>query len=117
MQNQYVLAVFACLLVGCFVAAPVSAACTKKHPYVGLKGKLVELDHEVSGTITILDDCTFRVTGFNYDGKAPATYWWGAPAVNKIFQCVFVSCSTVSSLPACTASHILLPARKSSRAP
>ena len=32
---------------------------------------------QVSGHISILDDCTFQVTGFNYDGKAPAAHWWG----------------------------------------
>eukprot|EP00877_Chromochloris_zofingiensis_P010197 jgi/Chrzof1/5430/Cz16g02210.t1 len=63
-----------------------AAGCTNKHPYVGLVGKLTELEHKVSGTITILDDCSFRVTDFTYDGKAPAAYWWGAPDVDRLYQ-------------------------------
>jgi hypothetical protein len=32
---------------------------------------------QVGGHISILDDCTFQVTGFSYDGLAPAAHWWG----------------------------------------
>eukprot|EP00877_Chromochloris_zofingiensis_P010198 jgi/Chrzof1/5431/Cz16g02220.t1 len=47
------------------------------------------MEHDVSGTITILDDCSFRVTGFTYDGQAPAAYWWGGPAVDMLYKAGF----------------------------
>lgn len=37
----------------------------------------------MGGRLRILDDCTFEVTGFTYDGNAPAAYWWGAPSVDN----------------------------------
>eukprot|EP00877_Chromochloris_zofingiensis_P010195 jgi/Chrzof1/5429/Cz16g02200.t1 len=61
-------------------------ACGTEHPYVGLVGELSQLQHKVSGKITILDDCSFQVTGFTYDGQAPAAYWWGGPAVYRLYQ-------------------------------
>ncbi|BDA51080.1 probable cytochrome b561, DM13 and DOMON domain-containing protein [Coccomyxa sp. Obi] len=60
-------------------AAAVKSGCngTRTHPYVGYQGDLTTMDHNVGGHISILDDCTFRVTGFNYDGLAPAAHWKG----------------------------------------
>ncbi|KAG2439762.1 hypothetical protein HYH02_010639 [Chlamydomonas schloesseri] len=54
------------------------SACSKTHPYVGFSGPLTTLDHGAAGTLTVIDDCTFTVTGFRYDGAAPDTYWYGS---------------------------------------
>ena len=31
--------------------------------------------HEVAGSITVLDDCTFRIQGWQFDGIGPAVEW------------------------------------------
>ena len=33
---------------------------------------------QVSGTVTILDDHTFEIKNFNYNGTAPQTHFWAA---------------------------------------
>ncbi|KAK9902134.1 hypothetical protein WJX75_005494 [Coccomyxa subellipsoidea] len=35
----------------------------------------------IAGTITIIDDCSFKVSNFSYDGLAPAVHWWGAKSL------------------------------------
>jgi hypothetical protein len=42
--------------------------CTSNHDMVGQTGELSTLAHSVSGTATIVDDCTIEITNFNYDG-------------------------------------------------
>lgn len=42
--------------------------CTSTHEMVGQTGELTTLAHSVSGTATIVDDCTIEITNFNYDG-------------------------------------------------
>jgi len=37
---------------------------------------LSTFQHNVSGTVTILDDCTIEITGFNYDGGGPLVYFY-----------------------------------------
>ena len=34
--------------------------------------------HEVEGTIEVLDDCTFRIQGWQFDGVGPAVEWCAA---------------------------------------
>ncbi|CAL8466192.1 g5728 [Coccomyxa elongata] len=63
-------------------AAAIDAACTKASPYVGFSGPLTTIDHMIGGTVTILDDCSFKVTNFSYDGLAPAVHWWGAKSLS-----------------------------------
>ena len=46
----------------------------------GCTGSLSTISHDVAGEITVVDDCTFRVTGWQYDGLGPAVEWWAAPA-------------------------------------
>ncbi|KAL4431620.1 hypothetical protein ABPG77_001462 [Micractinium sp. CCAP 211/92] len=65
------------------LSASVHAACGTSSPFVGFEGSLTEMEHNVGGTVKILDDCTFQVTGFTYDGNAPAAYWWGAPSIDN----------------------------------
>ena len=38
---------------------------------------------QVSGTVRIVDDCTFEVYGFTYDGQGPKVWWWGAPSTDN----------------------------------
>ena len=42
--------------------------CSSTHFRVGQTATLSQLDHNVSGTVTVIDDCTLKITGFNYDG-------------------------------------------------
>ena len=50
----------------------------------GCTGDLVNhpepFDHRINGTITVLDDCTFKVEGWDFDGVGPAVEWWAAKA-------------------------------------
>eukprot|EP00163_Fabomonas_tropica_P014492 TRINITY_DN2639_c0_g1_i1.p2 TRINITY_DN2639_c0_g1~~TRINITY_DN2639_c0_g1_i1.p2 ORF type:complete len:132 (+),score=27.36 TRINITY_DN2639_c0_g1_i1:132-527(+) len=52
------------------------AACAKTHKYVGFSGALSELQHDVKGTLTVVDDCTITITNFHYDGRGPETYMY-----------------------------------------
>ncbi len=41
-------------------------------------GPLVPVEHVSPGArVTVLDDCTFRVTNLTYDGRAPNVHWVG----------------------------------------
>lgn len=72
-----------CAALALALAASVHAACGTASPFVGFEGSLTEMEHNVGGKVRILDDCTFEVTGFTYDGDAPAAYWWGAPSTDN----------------------------------
>jgi len=56
----------------------ISDGCTADHPFVGRSSELSNLAHGVSGTVTVLDDCTLEVTNFNYDGGGPAVFFYAA---------------------------------------
>lgn len=56
----------------------ISTGCTSDHPYVGRTAELSMLQHDVSGTITVLDDCTLEVSNFNYDGGGPSVFFYAA---------------------------------------
>ncbi|MBL4632650.1 MAG: DM13 domain-containing protein, partial [Kofleriaceae bacterium] len=43
--------------------------CESTHPNIGQSANLGTIAHNVSGTATIIDDCTIEVTNFNYDGQ------------------------------------------------
>lgn len=47
------------------------AACTSLHAYVGFVGSLSFGVHDVAGRVTIVDDCSFKIENFKYDGLAP----------------------------------------------
>ena len=34
--------------------------------------------HMVEGEITVIDDCTFEISGWQFDGVGPAVEWWAA---------------------------------------
>jgi len=52
--------------------------CGSSSSKVGYSGSFQTLAHNVSGTATILDDCSFSISNFNYDGGGPAVYFYGA---------------------------------------
>lgn len=56
--------------------------CTSDHELVGRTAELSTLAHGVSGTITVLDDCSIEVTNFNYDGGGPAVYFYAGTDQN-----------------------------------
>lgn len=56
----------------------ISNNCTATHPYVGRQASFTTRFHNVSGTLTVLDDCTLEVQNFNYDGQGPAVYFYAA---------------------------------------
>lgn len=41
----------------------------------GCTGTFVELTHAINGTVTVIDDCTFRIQGWQFDGLGPAVEW------------------------------------------
>jgi len=49
-------------------------ACKANSPKVGFTGNLRTISHQVSGTVTVVDDCTMIITNFNYDGGGPRVY-------------------------------------------
>ena len=48
---------------------PPSDSCTSTSPRIGQMASLRTLQHGVSGTAEIIDDCTIRISNFNYDGQ------------------------------------------------
>lgn len=55
-----------------------SSQCEKTHSSVGYYGYFSTLAHDVSGRAEIIDDCTIKITAFNYDGGGPLVYFYGA---------------------------------------
>lgn len=51
--------------------------CQKGSPLVGFRADLEMLQHQLRGSIEVLDDCSFKVTGFDMIG-GKEVYWWGA---------------------------------------
>ncbi|MFT2091741.1 DM13 domain-containing protein [Paraglaciecola sp. 2405UD69-4] len=45
--------------------------CSSDSTKIGYTGEFTTFAHNVSGTATIIDDCTIEVTMFNFDGMAP----------------------------------------------
>ena len=60
--------------------------CTSTHSKVGQSGAFVSRFHSVSGTATIVNDCTILVTDFSYDGGGPSVHFYGA--VNHAYDSV-----------------------------
>ena len=49
--------------------------------FAGCHGKFTQLSHEVAGKVTVLDDCTFRIQGWQFDGLGPAVEWCALQAL------------------------------------
>tara|TARA_R110001583_G_scaffold53742_1_gene165370 strand:+ start:1289 stop:2203 length:915 start_codon:yes stop_codon:yes gene_type:complete len=56
----------------------IPSECGQTHTLVGNSADFSTLAHEVTGTASIIDDCTIEVTNFNYDGSAPLVYFYAA---------------------------------------
>jgi hypothetical protein len=52
--------------------------CAKTHDKVGYYGSFDSRAHNVSGRAEFIDDCTIRITDFNYDGGGPEVFFYGA---------------------------------------
>jgi len=52
--------------------------CEQSHDLVGSSADFSTFAHGVTGTATILNDCTIEVTNFSYDGSAPLVYFYAA---------------------------------------
>jgi hypothetical protein len=52
--------------------------CPKTHSKVGYYGSFETIAHNVSGRAEFIDDCTIKITEFNYDGGGPEVFFYGA---------------------------------------
>jgi hypothetical protein len=58
-------------------------ACSKNSAKIGQTAVLSTKAHAVSGTATVIDDCTIEIKNFNYDGGGlPDVFVYGAKASN-----------------------------------
>ncbi len=56
--------------------------CDKTHPKIGQTANLSTIAHGVSGTATIIDDCTIEVTSFDFDGQGIDVRFYGGLSGN-----------------------------------
>ena len=64
-------------------ATPVVTSTPNVTACVGETLNLSKRGHGVSGTSTVIDDCTIQLSNFNYDGGGlPDVYVWGAKGGN-----------------------------------
>lgn len=49
---------------------------TSLHPRVGATAEFRNIFHGIAGTLTVLDDRTLQVTGFEYDGEGPSVFFY-----------------------------------------
>lgn len=56
-------------------SAPTGEA-TSTHPLVGSTAQFRNIFHGIAGTLTVLDDRTLEVTGFEYDGQGPSVFFY-----------------------------------------
>lgn len=52
------------------------ADCGSDHPAVGSEAEFSMLEHGVSGTLNVIDNCTLQITNFNYDGLGPDVFFF-----------------------------------------
>ncbi len=62
------------VVVMALLSSPATAGLTS--PQVGWQTDLSMFDHDVSGTVTIVDDDTLRIDDFTYDGGGPLVYFY-----------------------------------------
>jgi hypothetical protein len=58
-------------------------ACTKNHAFVGRQATFSSLQHNWGGVVTVLDDCSFTVEDWTYDGTAPQAFFWGSAQTTR----------------------------------
>ncbi|EFJ28588.1 hypothetical protein SELMODRAFT_441097 [Selaginella moellendorffii] len=66
------------LLLCSSIGSGSSQGCSKDSPLVGFSADLGMIQHQLRGRVTILDDCSFRVTGFDMIQGSPHVCWWGS---------------------------------------
>lgn len=49
---------------------------TASHPLVGTSTQFRNIFHGIAGTLTVIDDRTLEVTGFEYDGEGPSVFFY-----------------------------------------
>lgn len=42
----------------------------------GCVGEFVEVSHATGGTVEVINDCTFRISSYSFDGEGPAVEWY-----------------------------------------
>ncbi|WP_077338983.1 DM13 domain-containing protein [Pseudocolwellia agarivorans] len=68
---------------------PTPSGCGNDHAKVGYTGTFSTFAHNVSGTVTILDNCTLQIENFNYDASAPIVYFYGDTSSNFLSDNAF----------------------------
>lgn len=89
------------------------STCPKTHPMIGYTGFFQTKAHNVSGRATIVDDCTIRVSEFDYDGGGPAVYFYAATDHQYDSQAAFAISQDISGVEYENAEFVLtLPDNK-----
>mmetsp|Transcript_34381 Transcript_34381/g.87919 ORF Transcript_34381/g.87919 Transcript_34381/m.87919 type:complete len:1120 (-) Transcript_34381:76-3435(-) len=57
-------------------------SCGSSHPAVGFVGEINGRQHQMGGTLQVVDDCTAVISMWSFDGFAPAAYWWGVDSTS-----------------------------------
>jgi hypothetical protein len=52
--------------------------CDSTHAMVGQSGFFMTQAHNVAGMATVLNDCSIKITNFDYDGGGPRVYFYAA---------------------------------------
>jgi hypothetical protein len=64
--------------------------CSSEHPSVGRAAEFETYFHGVTGTLTVIDDCTIEISNFNYDGRGPQVYFYAGQNRDFTGQGAFV---------------------------
>ncbi|KAJ4827143.1 hypothetical protein Tsubulata_024450 [Turnera subulata] len=54
-------------------------SCSNSSTYVGLKSEFIMVQHQLRGRLTVIDDCSFKVSQFDMISGSDV-HWWGAAA-------------------------------------
>lgn len=68
----------------------ITSGCGADHRYVGRSAEFATFFHNVSGTLTVLDNCTIEITDFNYDGLGPSVFFYAGNDRNYDRDDVFI---------------------------
>lgn len=73
-------------------------SCAKTHSKVGYSGNFQTFFHNVSGTATIIDDCTIEITNFSYDGGGPQVYVYAGSNHDYLSNSAFAISQNISGI-------------------
>lgn len=62
----------------------IEQGCGSDHPSVGSQVAFTTYFHDVSGTLTVTDNCTLTITNFVYDGEGPAVAFYSGVDGNYV---------------------------------